>query len=67
LIRRDGDKAELRISNCETGNPPEGWESEGQFRDFNSMLYALCSMLFHNGSASGGTIDITFVHFVVKT
>ena len=19
------------ISNCETGNPPEGWESEGQF------------------------------------
>jgi hypothetical protein len=20
------------ISNCETGNPPEGWESEGQFR-----------------------------------
>ncbi len=20
------------ISDCETGNPPEGWESEGQFR-----------------------------------
>ncbi len=20
------------ISNCETGNPPEGWESEGQLR-----------------------------------
>jgi hypothetical protein len=19
-------------NNCETGNPPEGWESEGQFR-----------------------------------
>ena len=25
-------KARREISNCETGNPPEGWESEGQFR-----------------------------------
>jgi hypothetical protein len=23
---------ELRISNCETRDPPEGWESEGQFK-----------------------------------
>ena len=23
------------IANCETGNPPEGWESEGQFRFAN--------------------------------
>jgi hypothetical protein len=23
----------LRISDCETGNPPEGWESEGQTWD----------------------------------
>jgi hypothetical protein len=22
---------ELRIADCATGNPPEGWESEGQF------------------------------------
>jgi len=22
----------LRIANCETGNPPEGWESAGQLR-----------------------------------
>jgi hypothetical protein len=25
----------LRISNCETGNPPEGWESEGQLRNWD--------------------------------
>ena len=23
------------VANCETGNPPEGWESEGQFRIAN--------------------------------
>jgi hypothetical protein len=23
----------MNISNFETGNPPEGWESEGQFRN----------------------------------
>jgi hypothetical protein len=22
----------VNISDCETGNPPEGWESEGQLR-----------------------------------
>jgi hypothetical protein len=22
----------FRIADCETGNPPEGWESEGQFQ-----------------------------------
>ena len=25
-------KVGLRIADCETGNPPEGWESEGQLR-----------------------------------
>ena len=24
-------EVKFRISNFETGNPPEGWESEGQF------------------------------------
>jgi len=26
------------ISNCETGNPPEGWESEGQYRIAKSAI-----------------------------
>ena len=25
-------RLQIGIANCETGNPPEGWESEGQFR-----------------------------------
>ena len=25
-------RRQLRIANCETGNPPEGWKSEGQLR-----------------------------------
>ena len=29
-----GQRTEFRISNCETGNPSEGWESEGQFRNW---------------------------------
>ncbi len=45
----------FRIADCETWNPPEGWEFEGQiynnisdsklaFLKGNSILYALCSM-----------------------
>ena len=26
----------LSIADCETGNPPEGWESEGQFKSKES-------------------------------
>jgi hypothetical protein len=26
-------RTEFRIADFETGNPPEGWESEGQFRN----------------------------------
>jgi hypothetical protein len=26
--------------NFETGNPPEGWESEGQIRNYLALLYA---------------------------
>jgi hypothetical protein len=25
-------RKEFRIADCETGNPPAGWESEGQFK-----------------------------------
>ena len=32
-----------KIANFETGNPPEGWESEGQLRIVN--LKARCWML----------------------
>ena len=28
---------EFGISDCETGNPPEGWESEGQLRIWKTM------------------------------
>ena len=40
-----GDRmSEFPIADCETGNPPNGWESEGQFRNsksgFPSMLFA---------------------------
>jgi hypothetical protein len=27
----------LTIADCETGNPPEGWESEGQLRIENLL------------------------------
>ena len=37
------------IADCETGNPPEGWESEGQFQNSNFEIpnpkCALHSML----------------------
>jgi hypothetical protein len=29
-FQQKGDGGQM-ISDCETGNPPEGWESEGQF------------------------------------
>ena len=29
-----GEEGRLRISDFETGNPPEGWESAGQLRIF---------------------------------
>ena len=32
-----GQKEELRIVNCETGNPPEGWESGGQFQKMQKI------------------------------
>ena len=38
------------IADCETGNPPEGWESEGQFQNSNFKIpnpkCALHSMLY---------------------
>jgi hypothetical protein len=29
-------KDKFRIADCETGNPPEGWESAGQFKSKES-------------------------------
>ena len=34
---KEGD-LRLRISDCETGNPPEGWESAGQLKSKESAL-----------------------------
>jgi len=43
--RRSEDRG-FWIFDFETGNPPEGWESEGQFRNLNPMLHALCALLY---------------------
>jgi len=32
-LRRGGRATRSRIAECETGNPPKGWESGGQFRN----------------------------------
>jgi len=32
VCQRAWGRGQGEIADCETGNPPEGWESEGQFR-----------------------------------
>ena len=53
------------ISNFETGNPPVGWESEGQLRISNSkkhradcrLVESACKALFYPTDTSGGQSD----------
>jgi len=39
----EGAWGKFRIANFETGNPPEGWESEGQLRNLKSTARNLHS------------------------
>ena len=45
------------ISDCETGNPPEGWESEGQFRlaELSEEEFEICErgLLVKKGDIKG--------------